>query len=297
MLIPPFFIDCVAALGNERPIPRSGDQPPQNQWATTGTGFFYGSVSKPEDDPAKRQYEVFLATAKHVVQLHGKQNLDIRVRLNSKDVDAPVRDFILPRTIGPGYWHCHPNEKIDLAVIPMNWEVLKEQKIEPAFFTNDVTAANRTKLKDREVAAGDGIFVLGFPMGLTGAQRNYVVVRQGCIARISEMLDGPTPEFLIDAPVYPGNSGGPVVLRPEFMAIEGTKAQETATLLGIVTSYRPYEEIAVSLQTNQPRIIFQENSGLASVLPVDFIDETIADYRSISAAVPPVKPEIASELS
>jgi hypothetical protein len=44
-------------------------------------------------------------------------------------------------------------------------------------------------------------------MGLTGEQRNHVIVRQGCIARISEMLDSATPDFLIDASVYPGNSG------------------------------------------------------------------------------------------
>jgi hypothetical protein len=67
-------------------------------------------------------------------------------------------------------------------------------------------------LKNLEVAAGDGVFVLGFPTGLAGVQRNYVIVRQGCIARISEMLDGAAPGFLIDAPVYPGNSGGPVVM-------------------------------------------------------------------------------------
>jgi hypothetical protein len=41
----------------------------------------------------------------------------------------------------------------------------------------------------------DGVFVLGFPMGLAGTQRNYVVVRQGAIARIGEMLDNASKSF------------------------------------------------------------------------------------------------------
>jgi hypothetical protein len=296
MLIPPFFIDCVAAIGNTRPIPQPAGQPPRAEWVTTGTGFFYGNLIRPEDDPAKRQYFTYLVTAKHVVQSHIQSALDIRVRVNSTDANQPVQDFNLPRDInGPGQWSFHPNPNIDVAVIRINWDFLAEHNIRPSFFTNDQTAATRVILRDREVAAGDGIFVLGFPMGLTGIQRNYVIVRQGCIARISEMLDGATPEFLIDAPVFPGNSGGPVILKPEMTAIEGTKSQPTATLLGLVTQYVPYEDIAVSQQTGRVRVIFQENSGLAAVLPIDFIDETVAAYQTSFPAAPPAQSDVAPQ--
>jgi S1-C subfamily serine protease len=291
MLIPPFFVDCVAALGNIRPIPQPGGQPPQDRWTTTGTGFFYGAVINPNEEP--NSYRTFLVTAKHVVQSHIDKTLDIRVRVNSSDVNKPVRDFNLPRVVGgPSNWFFHPNTKIDVAIIRINWDFLKENSIEPSFFTDNRTASNRATLVDRQVAAGDAIFVLGFPMGLTGEQRNYVVVRLGCIARISEMLDGATSDFLIDAFVYPGNSGGPVILRPEIIAIEKTKSQPTATLIGLVSNYLPYEDVAVSLQTNKPRIIFQENSGLAAILPVDFIDEAVAAYNAEFPDATPVKPEI-----
>jgi hypothetical protein len=36
-------------------------------------------------------------------------------------------------------------------------------------------------------------------------------------------------------------------------------------------SYIPYEDIAYSLQTKRPRIVFEENSGLTKVLPADNI--------------------------
>jgi hypothetical protein len=292
MLIPPFFIDCVAALGSMRPIPQPVGQPPRTEWATSGTGFFYGSPIKPEEEP--RRYHVFLVTAKHVVESHITNQTDIRVRVNSKDANQPVQDFQLSRLVGAGHWFFHPDPDIDVAVTRINWDMLQAHAIEPSFF-HDQLAANRATLKDREVAAGDGIFVFGFPMGLTGEQRNYVIVRQGCIARISEMLDGATSTFLIDAPVYPGNSGGPVILKPEMTSIEGTKNQLSATLLGLVTAYLPYQDIAVSPQTKQVRVIFQENSGLARVLPTDFIDETIDAYKAAFPAAPPAEPDIAPQ--
>jgi hypothetical protein len=206
MLIPPFFIDSVVALG------AAIAEGEKFKWATTGTGFFYGAVQNPEIQP--NTYQVFLVTCRHVVQQHINKGIDIRVRLDSKDPTKPVQDFELPRTAGgAGEWFFHPSESIDIAVIPVSWDFLRQNKIEPGFFSDNVHAANREILKERQVAAGDGVFVLGFPMGLTGEQRNYVIVRQGCIARISEMLDGAKPDYLIDASVYPGNSGGPVILR------------------------------------------------------------------------------------
>ncbi|MHC2581429.1 hypothetical protein ACVI1J_006415 [Bradyrhizobium diazoefficiens] len=57
------------------------------------------------------------------------------------------------------------------------------------FFTQDVATILKSQMRDKQVAAGDGVFVLGFPMNLAGQQRNYVIVRQGVIARNSEMLD------------------------------------------------------------------------------------------------------------
>jgi hypothetical protein len=65
-------------------------------------------------------------------------------------------------------------------------------------------------------------------------------------------------------------------LKPEALAIEGTKPQVAPYLIGIVQAYVPYQDVAVSLQTARPRVIFEENTGLAAVHPVDFIAETIA---------------------
>jgi len=280
-LLPPGFLNCVVALGTEQQVSENG-QSPHPQWQTEGTGFFYGYLVKNDPDPKKRQYEIYLVTAKHVVQGHSTQLGDLFVRVNPNASSSPGEQFLIQfqSLAGTDGWFFHPDQSIDLAAVRINAPMLRERGLLFDFFANDQHVANTEKLKSIQVVAGDGVFVLGFPMNLAGAQRNYVIVRQGIIARISEMLDHASQYFLIDSFVFPGNSGSPVVLKPELSFIEGTKGQPTAYLIGIVLSYIPYMDVAVSLQTQHPRVIFEENSGLAEVLPTNYIDEAIKAWRT-----------------
>lgn len=43
-------------------------------------------------------------------------------------------------------------------------------------------------------------------------------------------------------------------------------------------SYETYKDVAISRQTRRPRIVFEENSGLASVIPVDRVNELMQAY-------------------
>jgi hypothetical protein len=268
------------ALGTLLPVQEVG-LPPRLEWRTLGTGFFYAYLIENDPDPAKRKYEVYLVTAKHVVRDFILANKAVSVRVNPKDASSQGRQFEIANRAEPGSgtWFCHPNPKVDVAAVPINFGYLKEQGIEPNAIASDQHAADRGKLVDLEVTAGDGVFVLGFPMGLSGDQRNYVIVRQGAIARISEMLDKISPTFMLDVLVFPGNSGGPVVLRPEITSISGTKSHPSAYVIGVVVDYRPYTDTAVSLQTKRPRVSFEENSGLADALPIDVVNDAIKAWR------------------
>ena len=113
------------------------------------------------------------------------------------------------------------------------------------------------------------------PLGEAGDERNYAIVRQGVIARARDWIRGNASTFLIDASVFPGNSGGPVLLKPEPVSVPGTKPNNRCGLIGMVSAYIPYREIAVSTQTDRPRMIFEENSGLGVVVPHDLIHETV----------------------
>jgi S1-C subfamily serine protease len=272
--IPPFFIDCVVALGRLQ-APAPGQAP---IWITEASGFLYGVPIDAETDPSKHHYEVYLVTNRHVLANHSQ----IVVRLNSQKIGDPVREFalILKDNKGQDLWSSHPNSAVDVSVLHVNAAYLREQGLQSTFFEADHHVADRAKIKDIGLAVGNDVFVLGFPMGISGSeQRNYVVARRGSIARIEDVLETNGMTFLIDALVFPGNSGGPVVSVPSLNAIEGTKSQDHAYLIGMVRSYLPYRDILASQQTGEVRMISEENSGLAEVIPVDYINETIDASR------------------
>jgi S1-C subfamily serine protease len=261
-LLPPFFLDSVVALGIR---PKAGSPA---QWSASG--FLYGQFVKQEGD--QKGYRLYLVTNRHVFESAGA----IVLRFNAQG-DAPAREFDESLHLGDGSpkWLAPNDPEVDVAVLPVSARAIEAAGIQFSYFRSDQHVLLRFDAIEAGLSEGDGAYVLGFPIGLVGGNRNYVILRSGSVARVRDWLTGSSNHILIDATVLPGNSGGPVVSRPEFVAIEGTKAQLSAKLLGVVKGYLPYTDVAVSQQTQRPRVTFEENSGLAIVVPIDFVDETI----------------------
>ncbi len=261
-LIPPFFADCVVAIGTD-------DSEGEHRWIASG--FLYGHRLSEIENRA-REYQVYLVTNRHVLAGLSKAYLRCNPQADkrAREFDLSLFDQDQP------LWFTHPDEEVDVAVMPINFDLLQESGMQVAYFQGDQHSATIDALNELGVAEGDFAYLLGFPMGLVGEHRNAVIVRSGALARVLDLLARTSKIFLVDAFVFPGNSGGPVVLKPEAVAIEGTKAQLAPYLIGIVQAYVPYQDVAVSAQTGRPRVIFEENAGLAAAHPVDFIEETIA---------------------
>jgi S1-C subfamily serine protease len=259
-LIPPDYLDCVVAIGF----------PIDDETEYVASGFFYARFLKEAD--GVRLYSHWLVTNRHVLE----NEVSGSVRLNP-DRAQPARELRL-ELLDPNdepLWTAHPDPEVDIAVIPLSLDTIRKAEIQLSKFV-DEQALEMTEASSQGVSEGDSVFTLGFPMGLIGEQRNYVIVRQGAIARIRDALAGNSKEFLVDTTVFPGNSGGPVVTRPEFVHIEGTEApHQAARLIGVVASSVQYEDVAISLQTGEPRVVFSENTGLAAVVPVDYVNEAI----------------------
>jgi hypothetical protein len=196
-------------------------------------------------------------------------------------------------THGAPNWFTHKEPNVDIAAVRLIFKFVQDQKLDDDFITSDVNAADTKKMAELGVSAGDGVFAIGFPMNLGGQQRNYAIVRPGSIARVIDLMQAAATMFLIDSHVFPGNSGGPVVLEPNMMSLEGTKSNNRAYVIGVVRGYIPYIDVAVSPQTGHARVTFEENSGLAEVIPVDRINEAIKTWRdALPASTPqaPLKP-------
>jgi hypothetical protein len=262
-LIPPFFLDTVVAIG-------VGDDPNIRRWI--GTGFIFGFFNKALPDTNQKYYHLWLITNKHVL----KDLNDVYIKFNSAQ-EPQSKDYKvhLKARNGRVLWTGHPVEFIDVAAFGLSASVLNTDEMQYSFFRSDENILNREKMRANGVTEGDRVFVLGFPMGLVEPDRQYVICRGGCIARVRDFIEWRTTEFLIDAPVFPGNSGGPVIICPSPIAIQGTNAIMKADLIGMVKAYVPYTDIAISAQTLHQRILFEENSGLAAVESVDSIIETV----------------------
>ena len=262
-LIPPGFLNTVVALGSP-----SHDEKVQY----TATGFLYGYPSGKIDEKGGNRYFVFLVTNRHVFQNAFQRSDTLYARFN-KLMESGAN--VYPIQQKDAAWTVHPDPDADVAVLRVNPNQLEADNIEYAWFNSDTHALTFEQANDQGVSEGDGVFVLGFPLGEAGEERNYVIVRQGIIGRIQHWLKGDARTFLIDATIFPGNSGGPVLLKPEIASIQGTKPNNRCSLIGMVSAYLPYQEVAVSEQTGRRRMIFEENSGLATVVPHSVIQEAI----------------------
>lgn len=258
-LLPPPALNSVVAIGN------MADDASDAKIRWTGTGFIYGVAVGESGD----NFCPFLVTNRHV--LEGTDSVIVKMN-RADDLSAAEYTLDLEKdghliTMGPG--------GLDVAVTPVRPEVWNVDRA-----ATDVVPEGQSlsveKAVEIGVSEGDGVFAVGFPMGLVGYDDHIVpIVRQGCLARVQDWLSKRARRILIDANIFPGNSGGPVFLRPSSIAIEGTKSIAESYLIGMVSAYIPYREMAYSLQTDRARMVFEENSGIAEIVPSDVIMETV----------------------
>lgn len=233
------WLDAVISIEMEEP---SGNIRP------IGTGFLVLTLQK----------HLLLYTAAHVIQDKDKKVLS-GLRYRRTDIEgasAVITEELLQSTGGPWFFSKHN----DIACRFVGWPV-------------DVPDAKGIPLSDALEAAqlntGAPLIVLGFPVGLRSTTHKHPIARSGMVARVGE--EG----IVVESFVFPGNSGGPVVYAPMLKFGKGIESPllNEEKLVGMISSYIPYQETAISPQTGRPRIIFEENSGLAEVIPVAIIRE------------------------
>jgi S1-C subfamily serine protease len=259
-IIPSFFMDAVVALGVEI-------SDGKKLWV--GTGFLVGRKEK--TDPSRST--IYIITNKHVVN---NQSL-LHVRFNNTN-GLGVKDLRMQLENSAGKIYSeHPAKEVDIVAIQILPQVIIDHNLSLSFFDEDDHALSLAQMKRTGVEEGSLIYALGFPMNLVGDLVKAPICRLGCISRVADaFIDEKTAcSFLVDAQTFPGNSGGPIVSRPEHISIDGTPSNTNANLIGILSAYIPYRETLYSRQTGRDRMIQEENSGLTIVHPVDRIKEVI----------------------
>ena len=272
-VIPKFFIDTVVALGIDTP---------DNQKHWIGTGFLVGR--KERDNP--KISTIYLVTNKHVVFQQHK----IYVRFNALKGEF-VRDYPVDLyRDGKPLFSSHPNPQTDIIALQIVPQTLTNDKSVWRYFDLDDHALTLQQMHQTDVIEGNLVYTLGFPMNLVETIKSPIC-RIGCISRIQDAFikaaSGESPTYFIDIQTFPGNSGGPVINRPENIAIEGTPTNTRANLIGILSGYLSYCDKLISQQTGQTIMIREENSGLTVVHPVNRIKEVVElEYNRIKNLAP-----------
>jgi len=259
VIIPNFYLNAVVSIGIR-------NTPHGIAWI--GTGFFVGK-SKGDDN---NQVYPILVTNKHV--FYGKDNVVIRMKKKDGD-DLQIVDVDLKDKDGNLLYVIHDSKDIDIAVLPINADFITENSLDFNCFNIDTNAMSSTDLRTNGVDEGSIIYMLGFPMGLVNMNSNLPICRMGCVSRMSETQISEQHNILVDIQNFPGNSGSPIITRPESITLTGTASLTKSVLVGIVHSYIPYKEELVNSQTKEVVEIKSENSGLANVHPVEYIREII----------------------
>lgn len=169
-----------------------------------GTGFIFSY----EHD--SKQY-LFLVTNKHLVNgasigrffftLSDGQNPKIGERF-----DIQVEDF-------QNAWVGHPDSSIDIAAMPMV-PVLEhiQQQGKHAFFKSipHTLVPNDEQLADLD--ALEEIVFVGYPSGIFDTKNLMPILRRGTTATPPQLDYEGRRVFLVDASVFPGSSGSPVLI-------------------------------------------------------------------------------------
>ena len=257
-IIPKVYLNSVVSIGVR-------DDAKTIRWI--GTGFFVGRESGEEG-----QVIPFLVTNKHVFK--AKDTVIIRMQKKGCDALEEVDFPLLNKDKSPRYV-LHDMDDVDIAVMRINAQYIIDNKLEFPYIDIDNYAMSSFELRNSGAEEGSIVYMLGFPMGLVNVSSNNPISRMGCISRMSEAQINEQHNILVDIQNFPGNSGSPIITRPEFIAVGGSPSLQKSVLVGIVHSYIPYQENLINSQTKQVVEIRSENSGIANVHPVEYIRDII----------------------
>ena len=262
-IIPNNFINSVVAIGVEQHY--NGYL--EKLWI--GTGFLV-CMQEPNNIQTST---VYLITNKHV--LNGKNT--VYVRFNSVS-GTFVKDYEIQLIDGLGRktYTEHPDAEVDIIAIQLNPQCLINDSSIWGAINIETESLDVYTMKMQGIDEGWLVYALGFPMNLV-SEFKTPICRMGCISRVTDTFLQPDKAkyFLVDAQAFPGNSGGPIISKPESIFTQAGVNCMPAKLLGVLSAYIPYKDVLISQQTQETKMIQTENSGLTIVYPVDRIKEVV----------------------
>ena len=175
-----------------------------------GTGFIVAHKwGEQEEDEGP-----FLVTNKHVVQGSEEGQLKFTLRDPSDKSLKPLLGQTSSVTISKDAWRwtCHPSKDIDVAALPLAPVAsYLEDRGQATYFRSIPTSLVPDQDVIQDFDAVEEILFVGYPSGIYDEVNNLPIFRKGITATYLSIDYEAKPIFLIDASVFPGSSGSPVI--------------------------------------------------------------------------------------
>ena len=191
-----------------------------------GTSFVFRDFASP------LEHQLFLVSNKHVIA--GAETAYLYFTEKGPNGDPLLGEpFFMQNDMFYLQWHGHPDEEVDVAVMPLSWQLDLIARGGKEAFLRPVTlddVADPSVFQNLDVTAP--VLFVGFPNGMFDQKHYLPIFRRGYVATSPDLDFNGAPVFLIDASVFPGSSGSPVFTVGDSI-IGGTPSLK---LLGVVAA-------------------------------------------------------------
>lgn len=246
--------------------------PRANGEGVLGSAFF---LCRPIPNTQSCSY--VLVTARHVLEEMVGDTAIIMSHVEQAGGWATQEAPLKIRHNGTPAWMQHPTADVAAMYAPL-----------PGMASLPMTGdlADDKTIADIDLMPGDEVFILGFPMGVftPGA---FPILRSGRLSSFPLVPQRQVGTFLVDFPVFGGNSGGPVYLLQKTRTVRNEFAfRSFFTILGLVSESVNLEHVSQGLDS---QTLTRKSLGIARVVPAQFIRETIDLLPDLNQGAQPRK--------
>jgi S1-C subfamily serine protease len=249
---------------------------------STGTGFI---INYPQGDQATP----VLITNKHVFEGAGEAAFTLARDAGGEPANSGTRMTVTD--FNRQSWVGHPDPAVDVAAMFFGTvlNAMTENKA-PAFYRGFGPEQLLTQTDAEQLDAIEQITLIGYPNGLFDQSSMLPIARRGQTATPIFNNYNSLPAFLIDASVFPGSSGSPVVLydRGTFTTRDGTThIGSRLALLGVVAAVHTRQVNGVVQMISTGVATFDDMIDLGIVFKSSAIQECVfALFESVDLPLP-----------
>jgi hypothetical protein len=255
-----------------------------------GTGFLY------DVQVAGNDHVVFLVTNKHVIKDAEHASIRFVAGLDGQFSGPKLGEFHTIETDNPGAAFIgHPDDDIDVCAVAIGPSISSLHSRGSFVFYRALTAAQALNEQNAlTLDAIEAITFVGYPIGLYDEKNFLPIARRGHTATPPVVDYGGKPMFLVDASVFPGSSGSPVLIAENgtYNQRGGAVFGQRIMLLGILAAVFDRAVPVLQIPARMQAIV-RDSVNIGIVYKAKVIDETIdlilATHKLTRLAGPPVE--------